>query len=843
MDFILYDTTTSTQNATPLTVSNFLGYIRNFGVSDTTNKYDGAVFHRSIPGFIVQGGAFKVQSSPNNFSAITTSPSPTNEPVNSNSRGTVAMAKLSGNASSATNQFFVNLADNSAILDGQNGGFTAFARVAGNGMAVADAIAALPTVDSLVNFAGVSNASLTDWPLTSSSSAMDTTKVVSITSAIKNVPVMTYAITGNTNSTAVSASISTTVDGSGISSSSLQINGGSIGQSDVTVTATDLDGNTVSQTFTVTAGQAPVFTNGPPPSPALVGTAYNFAYSASGFPVPAFSHTGTLPPGLTLSSTGVISGTPTTAGTYSDIVVTASNGVGAAPTQTISITVDQAPAITSAAPAAGVVGTAYTHTYAATGSPAPTYSLTAGALPGGLTVSSAGVISGTPTTAGIFTGTVTASSSAGTHPQAFSITIQKAAATVALGSLAQTYTGSPLAATSTTTPSNLNVTYTYDGSSTTPTNAGSYAVVATINEPNHTGTASGTLVIAKAAATLTLGGLAQTFDGSAKAISATTTPAGLTVTFTYNGSATAPTNAGSYAVVGTISDTNYSGSDSGTLVIAKAAATVSLGSLAQTYDGSAKAATATTSPTGLTVNFTYDGSAAAPTNAGSYAVIGTINDTNYAGASPPGTLVIAKATAGVTLGNLTQTYDGNPKAASASTSPAGLSVSLTYNGSSTAPSSHGSYAVAATVNDANYNGSNSSALIIQGQSIAGWRAQHFSPEQITAGLAADDADPDGDGWKNLAEYALGMNPTSRNPALLPVRDANGLTLTFTRPKDMPDVTYGAQSTDNFDGWDALTLELVSDGPVQTMRARDPLTSGNPSRRIMQLIFDLPPPIE
>ena len=197
----------------------------------------------------------------------------------------------------------------------------------------------------------------------------------------------------------------------------------------------------------------------------------------------------------------------------------------------------------------------------------------------------------------------------------------------------------------------------------------------------------------------------------------------------------------------------------------------------------------------------------------------------------------------MTLGNLTQTYDGNPKPASASTSPAGLSVSLTYNGSSTAPSSHGSYAVAATVNDANYNGSNSSTLIIQGQSIAGWRAQHFSPEQITAGLAADDADPDGDGWKNLPEYALGMNPTSRNPALLPVRDANGLTLTFTRPKDMPDVTYGAQSTDNFDGWDALTRELVSDGPVQTMRARDPLTSGNPSRRIMQLIFDLPPPIE
>lgn len=828
MDFILYN------SATPQTVTNFLSY-----VNAAVNNYNGAVFHRSVPGFVVQGGGFKVQSEPNNFSSIPTSASPINEPGISNLRGTVAMAKVGTNPNSATNQFFVNLGNNSSNLDrdsgspNANGGFTAFARVAGSGMTVADAMAGLPTVNSSVNVDGTPNTSLTDWPLTSASASMDTTKVVSISSAAP-VAVLSYAVTGNTNSAVASAAISGT---------NVQINALSGGQTDVTVTATDLDGNTMAQTFTVTVNQMPAFTNGPPSSTAVVGTAYNFAYTASGFPAPVFSHTGTLPPGLSLSSEGVISGTPTTAGTYSNIVVTASNGVGTAATQTISITVDQIPAITSAAPAAGVVGTAYNHTYAATGSPAPTYSLTAGALPGGLSLSSVGVISGTPTTAGTFTGTITATNLVGSSPQAFSITIQKAAATVALGSLAQTYTGSPLAATSTTTPSNLNVTYTYDGSSTTPTNAGSYAVVATINEPNYTGTASGTLVIAKAAATLSLGGLAQTFDGSAKTVSATTTPAGLTVAFTYNGSATAPTNAGSYAVVGTISEANYSGSDSGTLVIAKAAATVSLGSLAQTYDGSAKAATATTSPTGLTVNFTYDGSATAPTNAGSYAVIGTISDTNYAGASPPGTLVIAKATAGVTLGNLTQAYDGNPKPASASTSPAGLSVSLTYNGSSTAPSSHGSYTVAATVNDANYNGSNSSTLIIQGQSSAGWRAQHFSPEQITAGLAADDADPDGDGWKNLAEYALGMNPTSRNPALLPVRDANGLTLTFTRPKDMPDVTYGAQSTDNFDGWDALTLELVSDGPVQTMRARDPLTSGNPSRRIMQLIFNLPPPIE
>jgi hypothetical protein len=60
---------------------------------------------------------------------------------------------------------------------------------------------------------------------------------------------------------------------------------------------------------------------------------------------------------------------------------------------------------------------------------------------------------------------------------------------------------------------------------------------------------------------------------------------------------------------------------------------------------------------------------------------------------------------------------------------------------------------------------------------------------------------------------------------------------------MPDVIDGAQSTDDLATWNARTLEVISDGPVQTMRVRDPLTSGNPNRRIMRLIFDRPAPIE
>jgi hypothetical protein len=115
------------------------------------------------------------------------------------------------------------------------------------------------------------------------------------------------------------------------------------------------------------------------------------------------------------------------------------------------------------------------------------------------------------------------------------------------------------------------------------------------------------------------------------------------VSFTYNGSSTVPTSAGSYTVVGTISNSNYTGTVSGTLVISRASAKVKLGSLSQTYAGSPRAATATTTPAGLMVDLTYNGSSTAPTAAGSYVVVGTIVNSNYAGSST-GTLVISQVT-------------------------------------------------------------------------------------------------------------------------------------------------------------------------------------------------------
>ena len=223
-------------------------------------------------------------------------------------------------------------------------------------------------------------------------------------------------------------------------------------------------------------------------------------------------------------------------------------------------------------------------------------------------------------------------------------------------------------------------------------------------------------MINKAPATINLSNLIQTYDGTPKSATATTDPAGLgVVTITYDGSATAPTNAGSYAVAANLDNANYTAPEAtGTLVINKAPATINLSNLIQTYDGTPKSATATTDPAGLgVVTITYDGSTTAPTNAGSYAVAANLDNANYTAPEATGTLVINKAPATINLSNLIQTYDGTPKSATATTDPAGLGVvTITYDGSTTAPTNAGSYAVAANLDNANYTAPEATGTLV-----------------------------------------------------------------------------------------------------------------------------------
>jgi peptidyl-prolyl cis-trans isomerase A (cyclophilin A) len=118
----------------PVSVENFLKYVDD-------GHFDGTIFHRIVPGFVIQGGGLTSDFQPKKTRAPIA-----NEATNGlkNERGTLSMARTN-EVNSATSQFFVNLSDN-AFLDHSKGqyGYAVFGRVS-DGLDVVDAIAAVRT--------------------------------------------------------------------------------------------------------------------------------------------------------------------------------------------------------------------------------------------------------------------------------------------------------------------------------------------------------------------------------------------------------------------------------------------------------------------------------------------------------------------------------------------------------------------------------------------------------------------------------------------------------------------------------------------------------------------------
>ncbi len=239
-----------------------------------------------------------------------------------------------------------------------------------------------------------------------------------------------------------------------------------------------------------------------------VGSAFSYQIAATNSPT-SYAATG-LPAGLSVSTaSGLISGTPTAAGTSTvTISATNSSGTGSA---TLTLTIALAsPVITSATTANGTVGSAFSNQIVATNSPT---SYGATGLPAGLSVSTtSGLISGTPTAAGTSTVTISATNSGGTGSASLTLTVTATAqspvitsATTASGTVGSAFSyqivasNSPTSYAATGLPAGLSVSTTSGLISGTPTAAGTSTV--TLSATNSAGTGSATLTLTIASQT------------------------------------------------------------------------------------------------------------------------------------------------------------------------------------------------------------------------------------------------------------------------------------------------------------------------------------------------------
>jgi hypothetical protein len=336
------------------------------------------------------------------------------------------------------------------------------------------------------------------------------------------------------------------------------------------------------QSYSVIVGRAPSFTSADTAT-ATLGSAFSFTVKAGGYPAPSWGESG-LPPGISFTDNGdgtaTLSGTPTTPGTY-PIPLMATNAYGSAQ-QTLTVTVQQAPAITSKKTVNFTVGAPESFSVQTTGS--PTASITeAGGLPSGVSFTDNGdgtaTLAGTPApgTSGSYPLAITAANGVSPNAtQSFTLTVNPATPTAAAinsggsasftvgsqGSFSVLTTGNPTASITEAggLPSGVSFTDNGDGTATlagtpAPGTSGSYPLAITAaNGVSPNATQSFTLavspatappVITSASATTFAAGKPGSFTVTATgipapALSATSSPALPSgVSFTDNGDGTA----------------------------------------------------------------------------------------------------------------------------------------------------------------------------------------------------------------------------------------------------------------------------------------------------------------
>jgi len=284
------------------------------------------------------------------------------------------------------------------------------------------------------------------------------------------------------------------------------------GASSISLSANNASGTGATVTLTLTVGaaaSAPVITNSASTASVAVNASFSYTITATNIPT-SFAANG-LPLGLSLdTATGAITGTPTIAGVYT-VGLTATNGSGTSSTFNLALTVGSLSVITSPTTATGATGLAFT--YNTTADPAAT-SFNISGLPAGLTANTtSGVISGTPTVAGVSSISLSANNATGSGPVTtltltigtrpnITNTLLSASGTVGTAfSYAIAADNSPTSYAATGLPAGLSVNTTSGAISGTPTAAGSSSVSLSATNAYGTG-ATKTLTITISAATV-----------------------------------------------------------------------------------------------------------------------------------------------------------------------------------------------------------------------------------------------------------------------------------------------------------------------------------------------------
>lgn len=451
------------------------------------------------------------------------------------------------------------------------------------------------------------------------------------------------------------------------------------------VVATNRLGSATSNDAMLVVNVAPGFVTQPAGQTVDQGASVTFSASATGIPAPAYQWlkngapiTGATGNALTLSS---VQSTDA-----ADYTVVAANAAGAATSTKATLVVNYAPVILTPPTATTVAqGNGATFTVTAAGVPTPTYQWLKNGNPvSGATSATLTLATVQPADAGNYSvqvtnrlGSTTSTEAALTVNYAPSITTQPASAATTVGNNtsfsvvaaavpAPTYQwqlsvdgGNTWSSVAEVSPYSGSTTTTLRITSATTTLAGfRYRTLVR----NSLGTATSNpaiLTVTKPGATVTLSGLNATYDGTPKAVTATTLPEGLNLTITYNGSTTAPTAAGSYTVVATVSDASYAGTATDTLVIAKVAPQITWNAPAAITYGTALSSTQLNATANVPGTIAYTPAAGAIPGAGSVQLTATFTPTdakNYASATANQTVVVNKAPLTATADNQTRVY-------------------------------------------------------------------------------------------------------------------------------------------------------------------------------------------